>query len=239
MNPVLILTHNCLELTKKCVASIQAQDIPTFIFIFDNGSTDGTQEWIEKNKIAGVGLNVNKGVSYGWNKTLSVMFDGFNGDTNVFDDGSTAEHILVVNNDTIIPPWFYSSLLSYDVPFVTGVSVDSTDAIREPEPRKELAPCPDFSAWLIRREAWDKVGPFNEEMVNYASDNDWHVRAHRAGIQLWNAGVPFYHERSSTLRNASPKERRIIELQADADRKVFRELYGCLPWEPGYADLFK
>ena len=32
MNPVLILTHNCLELTKKCVESVLTQDVDTEFF---------------------------------------------------------------------------------------------------------------------------------------------------------------------------------------------------------------
>ena len=52
MNPVLILTHNCLELTKKCVESAKAQDIETVEFFFvDNASTDGTFDWIGSPKI--------------------------------------------------------------------------------------------------------------------------------------------------------------------------------------------
>ena len=34
MNPVLILTHNCLELTKKCVESVRAQDVEAYIFVY-------------------------------------------------------------------------------------------------------------------------------------------------------------------------------------------------------------
>ena len=111
--------------------------------------------------------------------------------------------------------------------------------IAEQPPRKELVESPDFSAFCLSKHCWTKVGHFNEAMRLYASDNSFHVEAHRKGIPLWNSGVGFFHERSSTLRNASPKERRIIELQADADREVFKEIYGCYPWQEGYTDLFK
>jgi predicted GNAT family N-acyltransferase len=53
-----------------------------------------------------------------------------------------------------------------------------------------------------------------------------------------NAGVPFYHERSSTLNNAAPKERRAIQMQADADRLRFYEKYGFHTWSPEYAAQF-
>ena len=229
MNPVLILTHNCLELTKRCVESARKQDVPTQINIIDNGSTDGTQEWL-KAEVADVGnilFGENQGVSIGWNHGLRLLFD-----VNEMD------HVLVVNNDTVLPPWFYSSLLSYDVPFVTGVSVGSMEQIAQPEPRKELAPCPDFSAFLIRHECWDKVGPFDAAMKLYASDLDYHIRAHRAGVKLMNAGVGFYHERSSTLNSSSPRERRLIELCADTDRAALTKKWGCTAWGPTYDAMF-
>lgn len=223
---MLILTHNCLELTKKCVESASSQDITTTVIVYDNNSTDGTQEWLIDNHVGGVVYPENAGVSKPWNDGLLLLFRGF-------------DHVLVLNNDTIIPPWFYSSLLDYNVPFVTGVSVNTMDAIAEPQPKKQLVEAPDFSAFLIRKEAWDLVGPFDEDMVSYASDNDWHVRAHRAGLNLWNAGVHFYHERSSTIKQADKREQRELCLQADADREVFRSKYGCLPWEDKYRELFK
>lgn len=237
MNPVLILTHNCLEMTKRCVESVFSQDVSAAPFIFDNGSTDGTKEWLRDEKLWTFDLDrrnwdssQNVGVSEGWNKSLNHLF-GIVG-------LGRCEHVLVINNDTVIPPWFYSSLLSYDGPFISGVSVDNMDVIANPEPRKELAPCPDFSAFVLTKECWKKVGPFDESMVLYAQDLDFHIRAHRAGVRLMNAGIPFYHERSSTLRNANPKERRIIEMQADADRLRFFEKYGFHTWSPEYAAQF-
>lgn len=228
MNPVLILAHNCLELTKRCVESVRKQNAHCMIEIVDNGSTDGTADWLTQEKINATHYKENLGVSKGWNDGLRWFFQ----------KPFVADHCLVLNNDTVIPPWFYSSLLSYDAPFVTGVSVGSMNDILAPEPPKELAPCPDFSGFLIRRECWEKVGPFDESMKLYASDLDYHIRAHRAGIRLMNAGVNFYHERSSTLNSAPPKERRNIELQADADRERLTEKWGCTAWRESYTAMF-
>lgn len=238
-NPVVILTRNCLELTKKCVESVRKQDVETYIHIFDNGSTDGTVKWLEQawnapNYQFTWFVDVeNRGVSFGWNLILGQLFDP----KNAFD----VEHVLVLNNDVVIAGGFYSKLLSYDVAFVSGVSTDSMFDLGPLVVHDDLplSEGPDFSGFLIRRVAWEKIGPFDERMKLYASDNDYHVRAHRLGIPLLRANVPFYHERSSTLKKASPEEKRKIELQADADRAVFKSIYGCEPWEPGYAELLK
>jgi GT2 family glycosyltransferase len=228
MNPVLLLTHNCLSMTKRCVESIRAQDIPTEIGIIDNGSTDGTPDWIDGEKVQAVLFGGNAGVSKGWNTGLRLAFA---------EPDHT--HVLVLNNDTVLPPYFLRVLLGYDLPFITGSSVASMEDMENQGPFSQAYPGPDFSAFLIRRDCWEKVGPFDEAMKHYCGDCDYHVRAHRMGISLMNAGVRFYHERSSTLRLSSPEERRSIERQADADRETFQRKYGCFPWEEAYADLFK
>jgi len=76
-------------------------------------------------------------------------------------------------------------------------------------------------------------------MKLYASDCDFHIRAHRMGIPLYKAAVPFYHERSSTLRLAPPEEAAEIQAQANRDREVFRSIYNCLPGTKEYEELFK
>jgi GT2 family glycosyltransferase len=217
MNLCLMLTHNGLEITKRSVESVFAQDSETHLVTIDNGSTDGTQDWFQKNHKVSVFIpeDRNLGVSKSWNTGLELLLMI-----------SRHDHCLVINNDTVLPPWFYSELLSYNVPFVTGVSVDNMDTIRYRPPRAPLVGHPDFSAFLIRRDAWDKIGPFDEGMKFYAQDCDYHVRACRAGVPLLAANLPFYHERSSTLRLASPAEQAEIQSQANADRAYFQKKWG-------------
>jgi GT2 family glycosyltransferase len=197
--------------------------------VIDNGSTDETSAgwWSPSGCSPVVYLGVNCGVSFGWNFGLSGLFDS-----------PHCGHVLVINNDVVLPPWFYRQLLEYDKPFISGVSVDKMEQIEKPAPFDSIHPHPDFSAFLIKREVWEKVGPFDERMKHYASDNDFHVRAHKAGIPLWKANVPFYHERSSTLNRATPEERQEIETQANKDREVFKSKWGVLPWGEGYDALF-
>ena len=116
------------------------------------------------------------------------------------------------------------------------------------KPQIGLSPYPCFSAFLIRRSCWEKVGPFEEPSSKDASDGffgwagdcSYHVRAHRLGIPLYKSGVPFFHEAGSTMRNAPEEERKWFADRANKDREVFREKYGCVPGEePAYTNLFK
>lgn len=225
MNSVLILTRNCLELTKRCIESVNAQDVPTSTLIVDNGSTDGTLAWLPSSNCGWMEFSENRGVSVGWNEGLSAFF--------AWDINA---HVLVINNDAVLPKWFYRTLLSYDAPFVSGVAID-TMPLEEPEPC-QLTPHPDFSAFLIRRECWEKVGKFNEDMILYAQDCDYHVRAHRLGVSLMKANVPFFHVNSQTMKRANPEERKWIQEQANKDRAVFKAKYNCLPGTSEYNALF-
>lgn len=225
MNPVLILTHNLLPLTQRTVASLLDQAVSVEINIIDNGSSDGTAEWAARANYLLYASPSNAGVSRGWNFGLNAIF-------------RKADHVLVLGNDTVLPPWFYQTLLSVDKPFVTGVAVnDMRQAWQKPDVTP-LTPNPDFSAFLIRQEAWEKVGPFDQRMVHYCSDCDYHVRAHRLGLPLLQASIPFYHERSSTMRLAPAKEQAVIARQAESDRAVFRSIYNCVPGDSEYEKLF-
>lgn len=225
---VLILAYNNLELTKRTVDSVSKQNIPTRVHIIDNGSTDGTVEWAKENKILMHAFPSNFGVSAGWNRGLSCLFSDL-----------TCNRVFVINNDVVLPPFFMRELISYPEPFVTGIAVDNLETIKELGARQPLQPHPDFSAYMIRREAWQKIGYFDDRMKLYASDTDYHVRGHRLGVGMWKANIPYYHERSSTLRKASEQDRMAIQTQANQDRAVFRSLYNCVPGEPAYQEMFK
>lgn len=227
MNPVVLLTRNNLELTKRCVESVLAQDVPTDLCVFDNASSDETVQWSRSVTKRVQAMPSNVGVSVGWNFFLRHVFDCLD-----------ARHVLVLNNDVALPIWFLRRLLSLDLPFVTGVSVGNMEEIAEEPPVKELMPCPDFSGFLIRRDAWQTIGPFDEALNSYCGDLDYHIRAHRKGIRLLNAGIPFFHERSSTINNASPKDKRVLQLQADADRQTFFEKWGVAACSPEYDAMF-
>ena len=227
MNPVLILTHNCLELTKRCIASVERQDIPTELMVIDNDSTDGTREWLRESGIEHISYPQNRGVSVGWNDGLHILF------------AKGAEHVLVIGNDTFLTAPFYRLLLGLELPFVTGVAVGNMEQLYQPPTITPLEPRPDFSAFLIRKECWETVGTFDERMKSYAGDCDFHIRAHRLGVPLWKAAIPFYHERSSTVRLAPVDEQQEIYLQAHNDRMFFKSVYGCVPGDEQYENIFK
>lgn len=233
MNPVLILSRNTRELTQRCVESCLAQDCgDVLISLIDNDSSDGSYEWAKSipHPRTLMQFRPQIGVSAGWNVGLRNLFE---------DEG--ADHVLVCNSDTVLPEIMYSALLervkAWGAKFVTGISVSDNPPPRLFIPR-EPAEGPDFSCFLITKECWERIGRFDENLVHYCGDLDYHLRAWRQGIHLFNTGYPFFHERSSTLRMASPKDRRAIGLQADADRETFRQKWNLPPGGPKFAAAF-
>lgn len=228
-NPVLILSYNALPLLQKCVESVRAQDIPTTTLIYDNGSTDGTTAWLPTNmeddrSVQAFRCLNNTGVSAGWNWGLRYFF------------GGGAKHVLVLNQDLRLPCFAYRELLNCNVPLVTGFPVESEDQMKTFSLEMEPHPC--FSAFLIRRSCWETVGEFDERMFGWSSDCDYHVRGHLLGVPMMKSRIPFLHHAGTTLRSGNHDQRAWFARRADADRAVFKKIYGVEPGQDGYADLF-
>jgi len=232
VNLVLTVTRNCQDLTKRMSKSVKGQDIPTEIIYVDNGSTDGSRDWLENASSTHLLFGVNTGVSHAWNMGIDLAFS-------FRHNGRYCDHLLVANNDVELAPWTYSLLLDYDIPFITGVATDSLAEIAQPRPAKgPLEDHPDFSLFLIRRDAWMKIGRFDERMMLYAQDCDYHIRGWRLGVEMKKACVPYFHVSSGTIKNAPEEERMWIAEQAHRDRVTFENLYGCLPGTEEYYSMF-
>lgn len=238
INPVIIPTHNCFELTVKCIASVLKQDIPVKIIVVDNGSTDERlREYLASlndtrhHECLFMGQNV--GVSKAWNIGLCAMFNS-----------GLAKHALVINNDLEIPPQYYRMLIQTGEWFISGINVGAPNGdpywkTRAPKPEAQYKrPHPDFSAFLIRKECWDLVGSFDENMVFYAQDCDYHVRMHRNQVWAGSINLEYYHYASGTLKQAADDERVKIARQADLDREEFAKKYGCEIGQAEYDRLF-
>jgi len=88
---ILILSYNGKHLLEDSISSYLANDYPHFkVVIIDNGSTDGTKEWVEKNYPDVFVLRTEKNLGYsgGCNFGLDYAFNKKN-----------ADYVLITNND--------------------------------------------------------------------------------------------------------------------------------------------
>lgn len=219
------------QMSKRCVDSLLAQDIGDVrVVIVGNGAIDGVVQvlqaryWNEPRVeiMAYAGM---RSLNMIWNERIERVL-------------ATELFVLVVNNDTVLRPDTFRLLRDDGGLFVTGVSVGRHEEMERCDPH-EKRPHPDFSCFLIRKECWERVGRFDEEFFAYASDADYHLRMDRAGVDACSLAVPFYHERSSTIRLVHNDLRDWLQQRADADRETFKRKYGFAVGSDEYYAQFK
>lgn len=238
MNWIICPVRNGLRYTQRALPSFFEQDIGDVgVFIVANRSGDGTTAWLRSQEplqpngayLYWVHQNPAMSVAASWNRGIKWAFNS-----------PAVDYVLVCNNDVILQPDTYRRLVEDGGQFVTGVGVDDPVALLEEKEVFTRSPHPSFSCFLMRRECWLKVGPFDERFQGaYVEDCDYHLRLHRAGVKAYAIDLPFYHEGSGTLQSVSPEEAREIREQADRNRALFRQEYGCLPGTIEYEKLFE
>ncbi len=259
MNPIIVPCRNNLALTKKAVKTFKEQDIDdVHIFIINNGSTDGTNQWLTAQRdIIHMYMDPPASVAKSWNTALQAVFL------------AGAEYALVVNNDVELRPDTYRLLVEDGGGFVTAVgNRDPTcvepigqmaellrggeyrkgqvmvlpsgvvDVYADVDPEKKR-PHPDFSCFLIRKDAYESVGPFDENfLIAFGEDWDYHIRLHNAGITAYCIDLPFLHHGSMTVKNADMSEVRKIHAQAEKNRAYFKQKWGMAGASKEYYDFF-
>jgi len=216
------------QMTKNAIESCLAQDIGDVqILVIDNGSRDcGPVLRSFGNRINLVTYGMQRSLNLVWNTAIDLVL------------GMGCEHVLVVNNDVVLAPWTYRLLRDDGGDFVTGIGVNDIEQTKTCDPSNKR-PHPDFSCFLIRGKVWEKVGKFEEAYWAYASDNSYHIRMHRAGVDAYCICVPFYHIASGTIKCADNRTRDMIQKRADADRQTFKLQYGFDVGSPEYEEEFR
>ena len=245
MNWIICPVRNGLHLTRAAMEDFLDQNIGDIaVLLLDNDSTDGTAQWaatlgpaVHTSRVA------DRGVAASWNFGLRWVF------------GRGEQYALVVNNDVRLRPDTYHHLVDDGGEFVTAVGTTDMEKI---EPKAELKntlialqcmydqpnptakrPHPDLSCYLIRREVWDNVGPFNESYTSpYVEDADYHLRRHHADVKADCLDLPFYHLGAGTIKCASDDEVVAIQSAADANRRRFHEAHGVQVGSKEYYALF-
>ncbi len=229
MNLIVIPVLVNQAMTERCIRTLVAQDIEggVQVLAIDNGSTDGTGAWLRtlRDPIITQRYSRTRSLHVVWNEALRWAFEKMR-----------LPHVLVVNNDVELTPETYRLLVADEGPFVTGVGVDRRG---QHGTGKQRRPHPDFSCFLIRRECWERVGPFDEEFWAFYGDNSYHLRMERAGVQAVSLDVPFYHVASGTLKSVDFELREHICALAAQDKQKFIAKYGFTPTDPEYAAQFK
>lgn len=235
MNPVVMFFYNRtpeqLELSKKALASVFAQDIPVRVYAVDNGSTEETWEWLTSIHEPGFSRErymENVPPSRLANFWASYMFDV-----------AKYPYFLSVPNDARLPRNCYSQLLRWPRGFVSA----SDNGHNEPSEIEATAVSENtpMAVMLTRRWAYQAIRSkdgyfFDEQFEHYCSDCDLALRMAACGIRGVQLSIPFWHYGSASWRLSTPEIGRQITDRADEDRARFVRKWGFGVSDPRYEE---
>jgi len=226
---LIILTWNALAYTQRCLEALRTRTVhPTWrLVVVDNGSTDGTVEWLRAT-VAAEGASsritlVENATNLGFTKGVNLGLRACRAD----------EDVVLMNNDIVVvdPEWLTNLAdIAHEGPR-TGVvgtrlvdgdgRINHTGSYMPPISlygqqmgggeldigqcvRTRDVECVVFAQVYLRRDCLDAVGPLDETFFAYFEDTDWCFRARQAGFDVRYAGgvSPVHFHNTSTRENA-------------------------------------
>ncbi len=210
---VIIPNYNGLKFMEPCFCALKSQNCRDFeVLVVDNGSTDGSVQWLKEREIPSIFLTENT---------------GFSGAVNVGIKASHTPYVILLNNDTEPEPDYVGELLKAieRSPRIFSVSSKMIQLYQ-----KELMddagdmysmlgwafqrgvgrpvslydrPCSVFSACagaaIYRRAVFDEIGLFDEMHFAYLEDLDVGYRARISGYEnRYCPAARVYHVGSGT-----------------------------------------
>lgn len=233
MHPVVMCCYNNLELTKVAVASVLAQDIPVQLWIVDNGSTDGTREWLQDlaatrpdHSIVAIYNAQNISPCRIANDLMARIFH------------LDYKTILGVPNDVVLPKNFYTQMLRSPRGVVTASFTHENPPPEIAEARAVNENTP-MAVALVRHWVHEALVAkdghfFDEAFFHYASDCDLALRLAAIGIRGVQLDLPYWHYGSASWRLAPAEQGRAMTAQADVDRAYFERKWGFRVDDPEY-----
>jgi GT2 family glycosyltransferase len=234
---IVVLAWNGLAYTRRCVETVlRNTDYPAYrILVVDNGSTDGTWEYIERQEIL---TSIRNPANLGFAKGSNIGIRA----------ADPLSDIVLLNNDTEIhqPDWLWQlQRAAYDAPTVgpVGCRMVRPDGLLEHAgaympldtfwgqhigagernvnqySRNRDVEGVVFACVYLKRELLRTAGLLDEDYGSYFEDTDYCLRAAKLGYRTVCCGsvTIFHHENVSTRINRV--EHRDLFLKA---QKVFR-----------------
>jgi GT2 family glycosyltransferase len=218
---VLILSYNGKRWLEECLPSVLAMDYPNFeIVVIDNGSSDGTEEYLQIKfpQVEITRINQNIGYARGFDAGLE------------FAAARGAEFFLVMNNDTVIDRSALMSLVETAIfkdqaGFVTGkvYFYDHPDVLQTVgKLEDQILWNGNYIGWgekdtgqyevttervwiddvytLVNRKMYDEIGGYDPQFFLQCEEWDWQIRAKKKGWRIYyTPSAKLWHRVSATI----------------------------------------
>lgn len=244
---IVIVTFNNRVLTKLCLASLLTNtDYSNYeLIIIDNASTDGTVDFLRDlarhtPRIRVVCNARNAGFASACNQGLAL---------------STGDLLVLLNNDTLVPPGWLTRLAHHlHDPSIGAVGpvtnrigneaqIDASydtygDFLKFAESytdrhRDEIFEIPMLAMFCLamRRDVYERIGPLDERFqVGMLEDDDYAMRLHAAGYRVVCADDVFVHHfGEASFGNLVPTGEYTKLIEANQQR--FHDKWG-VRWRP-------
>lgn len=223
---VLILSYNGKHLLMESISSYLMNDYPNYrVIVIDNGSTDGTKEWVERSfpEVHVLRTEKNLGYSGGLNLGMEYAFHKLNSD-----------YVIVTNNDVKADSRVVSELVKaaemdpaigfavgkvfyYDTPDVLQTVGKKEDPIRwngdhignreidqgQHDTEMERIFADDIFS-LVTRALYRDTGGYDPEFKFQSEEFDWQARAKILGYKIhYTPKAKIWHKDSMTIGRQS------------------------------------
>lgn len=217
---VVVVTYNGIKWIEKCLNSILNSSIDLRIIVIDNGSTDGTSEFIcdkypgiilyKQKENLGFGAANNIGMMHALKQKASFLFL-LNQDAWV--EKETIKNLVLAQQKEpdygIVSPIHLNGCgNALDCNFLNYITASKCkDLISDlflNKVKKELYEVCFVNAagWLISRECLDKVGGFNPSFFHYGEDDNYIQRLHYHALKVGVlANEQMFHDRENRSVN--------------------------------------
>lgn len=188
----IVVTYNRLNLLKRCIDSIRNQKYKEFdLFVINNGSTDGTKEWLESQYDINTINQDNLGGAGGFYSGMKVAYEkGYDWIWMMDDDGvADCNQLRELYNNSIDNGYLFVNALvinidnpeklSFGLQHKNLVILDKQEALKY-EIIENINP---FNGTLINRELIKKIGFIKKEMFIWGDEKEYGLRAKNEGFQ--------------------------------------------------------
>ena len=207
---IIVVTYNNLALTRLCLESIvRNTDYPNYeVIVVDNNSTDKTAGYLRQLAAQHPHFQI----------VLNTENRGFAFANNQGIDRSTGERLVLLNNDTVVPPGWLSRLLRHledpAVGLVGPVTNFTGNEAKVEVDYQTLGEMETFAEELMwtndgriadihmlamfcvafRRDTHQKVGPLDEQFgIGMFEDDDYSLRVKKCDLRVVCAADVFVH----------------------------------------------